>query len=482
MNNYIRSTFIFSLVLLVLPGCTKHILDTVPKTTLSDASAFSTSDKIQAAVNALYSQVEVPSYFGGRYIVFSEQRGDEFSQNDGNNATGANVWNQSITASGNFVNAVWNAAYAAINSANIVIKNVSTTAVVSDSLRKNFVAEAKFIRAFNYFNLVETYAKPYAQDKSSLALPLRLDPSIAGGDNSFPFSSVADVYTQIIADLNDAEANLPTGYSSALLNVSRANKSTAIALKTRVYLAQGAYASVITEASKLVPAAAPYQYSAGTATHKLEASIATVFGGSYTGPEAIFFLGFVNPSEAPDNQSALAYNYLYPILPLNVSGIAADPVFSAGSTDARKGLLKTNTTGQVLLNKFPHNTVPYFDYILVIRYAEVLLNYAEAAANNGDPATAIALLNAVRQRSGPGYVFSPASLDPATTLIPTILTERRIELLGEGFRLYDLLRRVQSLPAKTGNAGTAPQVDPTAGNYVWQVPSSETGYNTQAPH
>lgn len=483
MNFFIRSKYILSLAVLVaLASCTKHILDTVPKTTLSDASAFSTSDKIQAAVNALYSQVQAASYYGGRYIVFAEQRGDEFSQNDGNNATGANVWNQSITASGNFVNAVWNAAYQSINSANLIIKNVSTSTVVSDSLRKNFVAEAKFIRAFNYFNLVETYAKPYAQDKSSPALPLRLDPSTAGGDNSYAFSSVADVYAQIIKDLNEAETDLPTGYSSALLNASRANKSTAIALKTRVYLAQGAYTNVITEASKLVPASAPYQYTAGTVTHKLEGSIATVFGGSYTGPEAIFFLGFVNPSEAPDNQSALAYNYLYPILPLNTAGIAADPAFATASTDARKGLLKTNTAGQVLLNKFSHNTVPYVDYIPVIRYAEVLLNYAEAAAATGDASRAVDLLNAVRQRSSAGYVFDPASLDPATTLVPTILTERRIELLGEGFRTYDLLRRVQSLPAKTGNAGTAPKVDPTASNYVWPIPSGETGYNPLAPH
>ncbi len=470
-------------VLLTQAGCTKHILDTSPKTTLSDASAFSTSDKILAAVNALYSQVQAASYYGGRYIVFSEQRGDEFSQNDGNNATGANVWNQSITASGNFVNAVWTAAYTSINSANLIIRNVSTSSVVGDSVRKNYVAEAKFIRAFNYFNLVITYAKPYAQDKNSLALPLRLDPSTTGGDNSFAFSSVADVYTQILKDLDDAEADLPAGYASALLNISRAHKSSAIALKTRVYLAQGAYGSVIKEAVKLAPSPAPYQYVAGTVTHKLEAAIATVFSGTYTGPEAVFFLPFVNPSESPDNQSALAYNYLYPILPLNTAGISSDPVFSdAASVDARKGLLKTNAGGQLLLNKFPHNTVPYADYIPVIRYAEVLLNYSEAAANTGDPETAVALLTAVRQRSNPGYVFPSADIDPASSLIPTILKERRIELLGEGFRTPDLLRRVKPLPAKTGNAGTAPLVNPTDGNYVWPIPSGETGYNAQAPH
>jgi hypothetical protein len=379
------------------------------------------------------------------------------------------------------VNAVWTAAYTAINSANLIIKNVSATTVISDSLRKNYVAEAKFIRAFNYFNLVQTYAKPYQQDKSSLALPLRLTPSTTGGDNAFAFSTVEAVYAQILSDLNDAETDLPAGYSTALLNVSRAHKAAAIALKTRVYLAQGSYASVISEASKLVPSAAPYTYTSGTVTHKLEANIATVFSGTYTGSEAIFFLPFVNASEAPGNQSALAYNYLYPILPLNTSAIYADPVFSdAASTDARKALLKTNSSNQVLLNKFSHNSVPYNDYIPVIRYAEVLLNYAEAAANNGDAGTATALLTAVRQRSNAGYTFSADAVN-SSNLLATILNERRIELLGEGFRTPDLLRRVQTLPAKTGNAGTAPAVDPTASNYVWPIPSGELAYNTLAP-
>ena len=476
------TALLISALLLSQAACTKNNLNAVPLTSLSNATAFSTSDKILAGVNALYAQVENASYYGGSYIVFNEQRGDEFSQNDGNNSTGANVWNQSITASGNFVNDVWTDAYAAINSANLIIRNVGITTVIGDSLKRNYVAEAKFIRAFNYFNLVQTYAKPYAQDKTSPALPLRLDPVTTGGSSSFPFSAVSDVYTQIIKDLNDAETDLPAGYATALLNVSRANKSTAIALKTRVFLAQGDYTHTIAEASKLVPSVAPYQYSAGTVTHKLETNIATVFGGSYTGAEAIFTLPFINPNEAPGNQNALAYNYLYPILYLNTAAIVADSVFSgSASTDARKALLVKNTVGQRLLNKFSHNSVPYNDYIPVIRYAEVLLNYAEAAANNNDPTTAIALLNAVRHRSDPGYTFDPSTLVPGTTLIPTILNERRIELLGEGFRTPDLLRRVQPLPAKTGNAGTAPEVDPTAANYVWPVPSSETVYNPLAP-
>jgi hypothetical protein len=325
------------------------------------------------------------------------------------------------------------------------------------------------------------YATPYAQDKTAAALPLRLKPETTGGDNALSFSTVSDVYAQIIKDLDDAESSLPPSYGTAMFNASRANKATAIALKTRVYLAEANYDKVVTEAAKIVPAAAPYSYTTGTLTRKLETSIATVFNGTYTGAEAVFTLPIVNATEAPGNQSALAYNYLYPILYLNTSAIVSDPALSTGSTDARAGLLKTNTNGQILLNKFSKNSTPYSDYIPVIRYAEVLLNYAEAAAGKNDLSTAAALLNAVRHRSDPAYTFDPSAVSTQDALTATILKERRIELLGEGFRTMDLQRRVQTLPGKTGTAGTSPAIDPTAANYVWAIPSSELSYNTLSP-
>ncbi|QDK81091.1 RagB/SusD family nutrient uptake outer membrane protein [Spirosoma sp. KCTC 42546] len=477
----IQALAILPISAVLLTACHKDILEAVPVTSISNESAYSTPAKILAQVNGIYSQFSTASFYGGRFQVFNEQRGDEFSQNDGNNSTGANVWNQSISASGDFVNAVWSAGYTTINSSNLLIDNLAASTVIPDSVRKGYIAEAKFLRAFSYLSLVQTYAKPYAQSSTSPALPLRLKAETSSSNNDLAFSSVADVYTQIIKDLNEAETDLPVSYSSALLNASRAHKASAIALKTRVYLSKGDYASVVTEAAKLVSAAAPFQYVSGNLTHKLEANVATVFAGSYVGNEAVFTIPFINPAEAPALQSALAANYLTPVVYLNSAGIAADPVFaSATSVDARKGLISTNATGQKLVKKFPKNSAPYTDYIPVIRYAEVLLNYAEATAQTGDLTKATALLKAVRNRSDATYTFT-SGIDTKENLVNTILNERRIELLGEGFRTPDLLRRVQALPAKTGTAGTAPEVLPTASNYVWAIPSNELAYNGLSP-
>lgn len=466
-------------VIIILTACQSDPLDLIPATSISEAEAYNTPEKILAQVNGLYGLLGSPLYFGGQGILFNEQRGDEFSQNDGNNETGANVWNQSISSSGFFVNAVWETAYQTINSANILLDQLAAQSFLPTETRDAYAAEARFVRAFAYFGLVQTYARPFNQNPDNLALPLRLSPNLSGGNNQLAFSTVREVYNQILLDLDAAEEDLPITHSNALLTVSRAHKATAIALKTRVYLTQSNYNMVIEEAAKLVPPSPPFQYQAVGLSHSLESTIAPIFSGSYTGTEAIFSVPFIIPTEAPSQQRALAFNYLSPVTYLNTAGIVAHDVFAANSADARRNLIINNASGQRLLNKFPNNAAPFMDYVPLVRYAEVLLNYAEAAAQLNQLSRAKTLLEAVRHRSDPNFVFG-APAENQAALVQLIFTEKRIELLGEGFRSWELFRTVQPLPAKIGNAGVAPRILPTDANYVWPIPSGEIAYNPLA--
>jgi hypothetical protein len=462
---------------ITLVSCRKNLLDTVPQTTISEKNAYDTPEKILGGVYNLYKKLQSAQYYGGKHFIYNELRGDEFGQNDGNANVGALIWGQNPLSTSAQVQNLWNAAYASINAANQLIDNVSTSTVVASPLKEQYLAEAKFVRALNYFALVQIFARPYATNNgSSPGLPLRLKGETSTSNNDLARSSVAEVYTQIIKDLDEAETGLPAAYSTNILNASRAHKATAIALKTRVYLAKADYTKVVDEAKKIVPDAAPYQYTSGTVTHKLEANIASAFTGTYVGGETLFSILF-NTDDAPDVQSALgAYYFVAVVSPLAPAGILGDPAFSDASTDGRKALIGTKS-GQKVLLKFPKATAPYTDYIAVIRYSEVLLNYAEAAAERDDLATATALLNAVRKRANPAYVFPPADIDTKPALIATILKERRIELLGEGFRTPDLQRRLQPLPSKTGAIGTAAAVPVAASNYIWPIPSDEISTN-----
>ena len=469
---------IMLLSMAVITSCKKNLLETVPTTRISEVNAFSTPEKILAQVNNLYSKIQTASFYGGRLILFNEQRGEEFSQNDGNAAVGALIWQQNPLSTSDLVSGLWNAAYTAINATNIFITQVGNTEIINASLRDQYIGEAKFIRALSYLSLVQTFAKPYLADNgASAGVPLRLKAETSEGNNDLARSSVGQVYTQIISDLNDAVNSLPAAYTTAALNASRAYKSTAIALLTRAYLIKGDYENVVKEASKIVPPAVPFQYTSTGVTHKLEANVATVFGGSYTGSEAIFFLPF-NAADAPGIQSSLAASYYGSIVvSLNASGIVSNAALSsATSTDARKNFVVTKN-GQKVLAKFLKIVTPYTDYIPVIRYAEVLLNYAEAAARTNNTALASALLKAIRQRSDPNFSFPASDMASQSSLVNSILTERRIELLGEGFRTPDLQRQVQTLPAKSGAIGSAPAVVPMANNYIWPIPTDEIASN-----
>ena len=158
---------------------------------------------------------------------------------------------------------------------------------------------------------------------------------------------------------------------------------------------------------------------------------------------------------------------------LNPSGIWGDAEWKP--TDLRRTFART-ASGVQFLTKYSKPS-PFLDYLPIIRYAEVLLNYAEAAARTGDLQTATALLKAVRTRSDASYVFPAAAIATQSALISTILKERRIELLGEGFRSNDLLRNLLPLPAKSSSALIAPAVEPSQTNYIFPLPNTEITSN-----
>lgn len=461
-------------LLLIVTACKDtELLNPTPATAISGANAFDTPDRILGLVNGIYKAVKNGNYYGGNYYTYQEARGEEFINRTSNTFTAYEAWNQTLNAGSNFVAGFWAAAYGAINNANIVIKGLTDNPdKVSATLMKQYTAEAKFLRALSYFSLVTLYARPYTENNgTSPGLPLRLQAETSTANNDLKRSTVAEVYAQIIKDLDEAEADLPLTYSTALLNTTRAHRNTAIALKTRVYLNSGNWAKVIEEAKKIVSINAPYSAVTGV-NHKLQ-SVVEIFTTNYTSTESILSV----PMTELDNvtgQSSFPYvfnaNAEYN---LNPSGIWGDTEWK--STDLRRTFART-ASGVQFLTKYSKPS-PFLDYLPIIRYSEVLLNYAEAAARMGDLTQATALLKAVRNRSDATYIFPASAVDTQAALTSTILKERRIELLGEGFRSNDLLRNLLPLPAKSSSSNSAPVVQPSQSNYTLPLPNTEITTN-----
>lgn len=462
----------YLVMIIFLFACNQdELLNTVPDTSISAGNAFKTPARILGLVNGAYDGVKSASFYGGRYLLYLDVRGEEFINITANSFTGFESWNNTYTSGSSDVNNLWGAAYTAINLSNILIDGLSvSTGVISDSLKTQYTAEAKFLRALSYYSLVTIYARPFVADQgASKGLPLRIQAETTSANNNLACSSVAEIYTQILADLDAAEAGLPATHGSALLNTTRAHKSTAIALKTRVYLNQGNYAKVVVEAQKLVPqASAPFSTTFGV-LHALQDHITTVFNSDYTTTESVFSMPMTE-LDSYGGQSSIAYIYntnseYY----LNPSGIYGDVQWRV--TDERRSFLRLSS-GRYYFQKYAKPS-PFLDYIPVIRYAEVLLNYAEAAARTGNIDLSAALLKAVHTRSDPAYVFEEDILGNEKSLVEAIWKERRIELIGEGFRSNDLLRTLQTIPAKGSSSLQAPSVAPSAVNYIFPAPNSE---------
>lgn len=485
MKKQIKYIAALTLCGVLATSCKRSLLDPVPETSVIIATSFDTPERILNQIRSVYQAMKNGNFYGGRYVVYGDIRADDFLNETSNNVTGYDVYNLNPTnSSQNTVKNLWSQAYFTINLANLFIDGMAAkgTSVVGQTLANNYIGEARFLRALSYYSLLQYYARPYADGNGSKpGLPLRLVGISEPGFSDMARSTVGEVYTQILADLDFAEANLPLTYPTAApntLNVTRAHRNTAIAFKTRVLLSMQRYADVITQANKIVSAGAPFTATTGV-LHALQADITNVFKASYNTTESILSMPMsTTAGDNPGTQNQLGfYWYQNGSNPgsseyrLNPTGVIASANW--GAADKRRtGLVYTNATnGKMFVSKWTTGS-PYTDYVPVMRYSEVLLNLAEAIARTtaGVDARALALLNAVRGRSDPATVLAPATNG---ALIDAIMFERRIEFLGEGLRNNDIMRLLATIPAK----GTAPSKTPADVGYIWPISSDELSLN-----
>jgi starch-binding outer membrane protein, SusD/RagB family len=484
---------IVALLLLIIlaagTSCRKDLLYPQPQTSVADVSAFSTPARVLNQVLSLYGALKNGNLYGGRYQIYGEIKADNFINQLSNVVTGYDVWEENPTNSSQAIVNLWQFAYLSINNANLFIDGMDSigASVVGAATTANYVAEAKLVRALSYYALLQYFAQPYTNGSgSNPGVPLRLNGIKLAGQSSLARSSVADVYAQILSDLNFAQANLPSAYSSAYNNTTRAHVNTAIALKTRVFLSMGLYDSVIANANLIVSANAPFTSSTGV-TFSLQSDITKVFVSPYTTSESILSMPMTTTTgDNPGTQNQLAY-YFSPSsksggvgngeYALNANGVIADPLWK--STDRRRAFILTGG-GKQWLTKYSAPS-PYTDYAPIIRYSEVLLNLAEARAQvtNSVDAQAVALLSAVRSRSDATTIYTPASFANTSAFISAVLEERNIEFLGEGIRNNDLMRLQLAIPTK-GTPGVtivSPGVSPGGPPYIWPISANELALN-----
>lgn len=466
MKKRLSYIFLAAAVVLLQAACTK-VTDIQPVDRISSDLSFTTPDKINADVIGVYDGLQSPEFLAGRSLIYSDVLGQDVIDVTGFFNT---IFHYTMLASDPYASNEWTAGYAAIQRANRVIEGIQANLSVAGTSANTYIGECRFARALAMLTLVDHYAQPYnfTADASHLGIPVITKSSVTfTSADLVARNTVAEVYTQMIADLQFAEANLVVSQADA--SVQRANSYAASALLARVYLYKGDYANAKLEEEKVIASGA----------YSLNADQASSFGpGNYQTAESVFSISN-NANDNPNTNNALPMHYT-PIASggrgdlvisktfLNLPGFAAD--------DKRRALM-TVVANYTYTTKYP-DVATRGDWAPIIRYPEVLLTAAEASVRQSNivDATSLAQLNMVRDRSRVSAAqYTIASFPTAQSFIDAVLLERRIELAFEGHRIEDAERNKQGITGKQADDYSAlPDQPYGADHLIFPLPQYDT--------
>jgi len=480
-----KKAFIYTFIAAALAtaGCEPDLDIENPNQLTVEAYWQNASDAL-AGVNAVYSTLHrgsISRWMPFYYII----RSDEGISTSGDGNIINNI-DKFLVTDYNYGNAygIWNDNYIGINRANQVIAYVPDI-TMDETLKQQYIAEAKFLRGLYYYHLATLWGN----------VPLVVNVSVVG---DVPASATqAEVFAQIEKDLTEAAAALPTSYGST--DLGRATKGAAYALLAKAYMQQHKYTEALTPLQWLVT-------GEGASIYNLMPNYRDNFLiTTENNQESVFEWQFAeNPTETTDDDIATAnQNYGTSIAQFFApSGIGwsdgeanrwavhqfydetttgeRDPRLEASflfdSTDVR-GPAYSMIYGKTFESRYgTDNSRVWFRKFQndhwkneegyrspnnwrYIRYADVLLMYAECLNETGSTAQAYQYVDRVRQRAGLATLTATMPNLSADAFLEQLKHERLTELSGEGHRWNDLIR--------WGDAG--PQLadrDPAFANFV----------------
>jgi hypothetical protein len=437
----------------ILSDCTKFLTEDL-KGEFSSETFYQNDKQAIQAVNGVYNAISF-SGFSNAIWVFGDVASDDAVKggNPGDQSEITYIDEFNADANNGIISNYWSHSYEAIARANNVIANVP--GVPMDEVMKNqIIGEAKFIRAYSYFNLVNIFGK----------VPLKLLPQLTQETIHVPLSEVSDIYQQIEKDLSDAAAILPISYS--ITDQGRVTLGAALAMLGKVNLYQQKWAVAIGYIQQ-VEALGIYRLLPAYADNfKLahENSSESIFEIQHLTGQNPFTGSGLNQWFAPASEGGYYFN-----APTQSLADAFEKS-TTGEVDPRLDA-SVGRDGQPWLNgeifsaiwsptgyltkkhQQPLSEVSSslkgdgsLNYIY-LRYADLLLIKAEAFNETNNTDSAKANLNKVRQRARASFIGTPPVdllVDITTSdqnlLRTAIQKERRVELAQEFHRYFDLMR------------------------------------------
>jgi len=448
-----RKIIIISAIALtgILFSCSKESLEP----TLAQAKAVETSirtaEDLQGLLYGAFNRMTGSTYYGRDFIIYGEVRSDNCFSN-GNSGRFVTVAAMTLGNNDGYSSGTWSQIYTVIASANIIIGAENITG--DEALIKHIKGQAYAIRALSHFDLLKLYGQQHVSGgDATLGVPYILEYK---GDDLLPKrNTVAEVKTNINNDLDMALSLM----SATLNDNSKQTISTHAvnALKARVAIYFGDW-NVAKTACEAVINSNKFQIIAPASYDDIWKTDSPV--------NSVFELAF----SSTDNANINGLQYIYRGSQYGDIQTLADLSGLFEATDVRgtvSGMIGMEGTKIRNLGKYP--SLDYSDEVFLIRYEEVILNYAEALFELGD-AAALTWLNMIpAQRNATAY----ASASKAN-----ILLERRKELCFEGFRFDDLARTGANIPLVSPFQQTHGGVTYGSYKYAFPIPLDELNANS----
>jgi len=467
-------------------SCKKSFLNVDPAQNTAATLFFKTQDDATKAVNAMYANLREWNNIAFAPIALESMGSDDAEK--GSSPTDATYMNSyhnfTVTAGEGQLGGFWKGQYQTINFANQILTNVPGI-TMDDALKARYLAEAKFIRAYEYFRLVRAFGD----------VPLRLTLPKSTAEYNLPRTPKAQVWAAIEADLTDAASVLPQTYSSA--DIGRVTKGAALALHAKVAMYQKKWNDVLTYTNQVMGlgySLYPDYEQMFRTTHK-------------NNQESIFEIQcnlVPNNPDASNSQYSQVqgvrgstgggWGFNVPTADLAAAYETGDPrrdatIIFRGETTPEGDKIPSEGDNPMYNQK---SYVPFSLYVsgfnegcqqnkIVLRYADVLLMNAEANNELGNPAAALGPLELVRARArgNNAAILPKVTTTDQTALRAAIYKERRVELAMEFDRYFDVIRQGR------GAEVFGPRGWKAGKNEVWPIPQTEidlsAGALTQNP-
>jgi hypothetical protein len=448
-----------------------NLLDVKPRTAVDAATALTNEVSLRAALRGAYDRLQGTDLYGSSQIAFAEALSDN---GRGRLAGGASTNSGRLSAQLQSIIGAhmvgWSQYYLLINQLNLILEATPKVTDLSPAVRNSIEAQALFLRALAYHDLVKTYAydpgvEVAANDRGGV--PLVLTGVLDAAQVTFPARApVQEVYDQIYKDLDEATAKLAN--AETIPAPAFANAAAVNALYSRVALYRRDYTTALAKGNAALLAGAPPIVASTSYTASWRQQVH---------PESIFELPFTTPENIGVNVSLQSYfTSTVAGQPNTVTGgfgdlvindaygsqlfaaFNANPPGFSGLVDQRSTLIapgavfRGNSGLRELTKFYGKNGQINLDNIPLIRTPEVILNMAEAQYYLGDEPGANTNLKRIldaRYTSG-GSAVSLIFNYTGLALLNEILRQRRLELAFEGHRFYDLKRNGENIPRPGG--------------------------------